>query len=137
MIRFLDEDKESDVEEMNTETKPLRTQDVESVFDEPEIARQREVASHIVHAMEGCLPLEQVDPSQLHIALEVGCGTGDWVRAVAQASPSIQVFPCQSSVLHGQLRSRRQTHSGNLPQTPLATINPAHVMLVTVVTWVF
>jgi hypothetical protein len=34
MIRFLDEDKESDVEEMNTETKPLRTQDVEQVVQQ-------------------------------------------------------------------------------------------------------
>jgi len=69
----------------------------ESVFDEPEIAHHREVTSHLFRAMGGCLPPEQIDSSQIHTALDVVCGTGEWVLAVAQAYPSIQVVGLDKS----------------------------------------
>ena len=45
----------------------------------------------ITQAMGGVLP-EQPDPSRFRQVLDVGCGTGGWLIALAQAYPDIETL---------------------------------------------
>ncbi|HEU5382334.1 MAG TPA: methyltransferase domain-containing protein [Ktedonobacteraceae bacterium] len=72
---------------------------VQDRASESELQRLRLQDALLTAGMGGVLP-EQLDPTRLRRVLDVGCGTGGWLIATAQAYPVIQM-------LHGVDVSRR------------------------------